>query len=260
MTARRSSFEVRVCVVCLAVLTVHRGAAVSVDRLAEVLGVSVGAVRSLVSRLRQAVGERVIATSADGYALASVDVDAWRFEAMYSQARGLGTNGEAVLNEALSLWRGDAFGEFASEDWARAEAARLNEMRADAVSLLRSVAGPGRQAEMQRPIPGRGDIADQDSASSSASGVVTFLFTDIEGSTSRWEHEPDTMRQALADHDRVFHDVVGRNGGSIFKHTGDGVCAVFSAPRERAPRCDRGTACSRIAGAYGRCDGGGRAA
>jgi len=35
------------------------------------------------------------------------------------------------------------------------------------------------------------------------SGVVTFLFTDIEGSTRRWEADPEVMRAALADHDEV---------------------------------------------------------
>jgi len=36
------------------------------------------------------------------------------------------------------------------------------------------------------------------------SGVVTFLFTDIEGSTRRWEADPEVMRAALADHDEVL--------------------------------------------------------
>ena len=63
------------------------------------------------------------------------------------------------------------------------------------------------------------------------SGVVTFLFTDIEGSTRRWEAEPDVMRSALADHDDVLRQAVEAQGGRVFKHTGDGVCAVFTSPR-----------------------------
>jgi predicted ATPase/class 3 adenylate cyclase len=61
------------------------------------------------------------------------------------------------------------------------------------------------------------------------SGVVTFLFTDIEGSTHRWESDPDAMRVALADHDSVLQSVIEAHEGRTFKHTGDGVCAAFSS-------------------------------
>jgi len=61
--------------------------------------------------------------------------------------------------------------------------------------------------------------------------VVTFLFTDIEGSTRRWESDPDAMRAALAAHDELMRDVIETHNGSLFKHTGDGVCAAFSSPR-----------------------------
>ncbi|OJZ70394.1 adenylate/guanylate cyclase domain-containing protein [Mycobacterium paraffinicum] len=63
------------------------------------------------------------------------------------------------------------------------------------------------------------------------SGVVTFLFTDIEGSTRRWEADPDGMRAALAVHDQLFRETVAAHRGWLFKHTGDGVCAVFSSPK-----------------------------
>ena len=63
------------------------------------------------------------------------------------------------------------------------------------------------------------------------SGVVTFLFTDVEGSTRRWEADPDEMRLALAAHDEVLRGAIGAHGGFMFKHTGDGVCAAFSSPR-----------------------------
>ena len=61
------------------------------------------------------------------------------------------------------------------------------------------------------------------------SGVVTFLFTDIEGSTRLWESDPDAMRVALADHDAVLQSVIEAHEGRLFKHTGDGVCAAFSS-------------------------------
>src|SRR5690348_9162437 len=61
-------------------------------------------------------------------------------------------------------------------------------------------------------------------------GVVTFLFTDIEGSTRLWEREPTRMRPALARHDAIARAAVERHHGAIVKTTGDGVHAVFDDP------------------------------
>ncbi len=61
--------------------------------------------------------------------------------------------------------------------------------------------------------------------------MVTFLFTDVEGSTRRWETDADAMRLALATHDDVLRDAVGAHGGWLFKHTGDGICAAFGSPK-----------------------------
>src|SRR6516165_8325293 len=63
------------------------------------------------------------------------------------------------------------------------------------------------------------------------SGVVTFLFTDVEGSTRRWENDANAMRAALAAHDEVLRSAIEAHGGWLFKHTGDGVCAAFSSPK-----------------------------
>ena len=71
------------------------------------------------------------------------------------------------------------------------------------------------------------------------SGTVTFLITDIEGSTRRWEAAPDLMRAALAEHDDVLRSAIESRGGWLFKHTGDGVCAAFaSAPDAVAAAID----------------------
>ena len=61
--------------------------------------------------------------------------------------------------------------------------------------------------------------------------MVTFLFTDVEGSTRRWENDADGMRAALAAHDKVLRSAIEEHGGWLFKHTGDGVCAAFSSPK-----------------------------
>lgn len=63
------------------------------------------------------------------------------------------------------------------------------------------------------------------------SGTVTFLFTDLEGSTQLWEHHPEAMRAALARHDDLVSGAVEGRGGYVVKSTGDGFLAAFaSAP------------------------------
>ena len=57
--------------------------------------------------------------------------------------------------------------------------------------------------------------------------MPVFLFTDIEGSTKRWEDKPDAMSKALASHDSIVSSVISDYGGRIVKHTGDGFFAVF---------------------------------
>ncbi len=61
------------------------------------------------------------------------------------------------------------------------------------------------------------------------SGTVTFLFTDLEGSTGKWEKHPNEMRAALARHDAILRASVEAHGGHVVKSTGDGVHAVFAA-------------------------------
>ena len=63
-----------------------------------------------------------------------------------------------------------------------------------------------------------------------ASGTVTFLFTDIEGSTRLWEKEPARMQSALARHDALARNAVESHRGTVVKMTGDGLHAVFDLP------------------------------
>ena len=57
---------------------------------------------------------------------------------------------------------------------------------------------------------------------------MTFLFTDIEGSTRRWESDAEVMRSALVGHDEVLRTAIEAHGGFLFSHTGDGVVAAKS--------------------------------
>jgi class 3 adenylate cyclase len=75
------------------------------------------------------------------------------------------------------------------------------------------------------------------------SGTVTFLCTDIEGSTRLWEAHPDTMPEALARHDALARAVIAGRGGHLFKHTGDGICAAFA---DAAPALDAAGELQRV--------------
>ena len=60
------------------------------------------------------------------------------------------------------------------------------------------------------------------------SGTVTFLFTDIEGSTRLWQEHPEGMQPALARHDELVRDAIETHGGYVVKTTGDGAHAAFA--------------------------------
>jgi class 3 adenylate cyclase len=54
-----------------------------------------------------------------------------------------------------------------------------------------------------------------------------FVMSDVVGSTALWETHGDAMRSALEIHDRLLHGAIESAGGRVFKHTGDGMIAVF---------------------------------
>ncbi len=63
-------------------------------------------------------------------------------------------------------------------------------------------------------------------------GTVTFLFTDIEGSTKLWEEFPAEMGASLARHDALVREAIERHDGYVFKTVGDAFCAAFhTAPQ-----------------------------
>ncbi len=61
-------------------------------------------------------------------------------------------------------------------------------------------------------------------------GTVTFLFTDIEGSTRLWREHPDEMGAALARHDELVREAIVGADGFVVKTTGDGFHAAFHDP------------------------------
>jgi class 3 adenylate cyclase len=56
---------------------------------------------------------------------------------------------------------------------------------------------------------------------------AVFLFTDIAGSTGMWDTDAGAMDRAMIIHDEVLRNSIAAHDGTVFKHTGDGICAVF---------------------------------
>jgi DNA-binding SARP family transcriptional activator/DNA-binding beta-propeller fold protein YncE len=129
----------------LAVLALRRGEVVATDRLLDELWggsappTAPKALQNLVSQLRRTLGATAIETVPPGYrlALAEDDLDARRFERLAAEGRRvLDDDPRAaghVLREALGLWRGAALADFAYEDFAQTEIARLEEIRLGAI-------------------------------------------------------------------------------------------------------------------------------
>ena len=66
----------------------------------------------------------------------------------------------------------------------------------------------------------------------STAGTVTFLFTDIEGSTRLWERDAVVMQAALDRHDEILRNSIEGHCGRVFKTVGDAFCAVFTTARD----------------------------
>lgn len=73
-------------------------------------------------------------------------------------------------------------------------------------------------------VPGE----DQGGSPAPVSEAVTFLFTDVEGSTLIWERAPDSMRAAVDIHDRIIGSVVTAHGGRVFARGGEEFCVAFA--------------------------------
>ncbi|MFF7467349.1 BTAD domain-containing putative transcriptional regulator [Streptomyces sp. NPDC008092] len=127
------------------------------DLWAEPPPAAVGAIRTFVGDLRRVLEPgrpprtpaRLLVTDGPGYALRAEAVDAWRFEtAVGTAAHEEPGRAARLLGEALELWRGPAYAEFADEEWCRGERARLAELRLRAVEQrAEALLAAGRAAE-----------------------------------------------------------------------------------------------------------------
>jgi class 3 adenylate cyclase/DNA-binding winged helix-turn-helix (wHTH) protein len=189
-----------------------------------------------VGRLRRALdpdGAYVLRTVPGGYLLEvrAGELDAEVFRTRVDAGRRALEDGDAerareVLRAALAMWRGPPLAEVAYHEFAQAEIRRLEELRLAAIKTrvdcelaLGARSGAIGDVPLLEPRP-----ADRLPA-----GVVTFLLTDIEGSTRLWEADSDAMAAALAVHDALVARVVERHGGRQLKDKseGDSSCSVF---------------------------------
>jgi predicted ATPase/class 3 adenylate cyclase/DNA-binding XRE family transcriptional regulator len=95
-------------------------------------------------------------------------------------------------------------------------------------TLAPAPAPPPATSAAPAPAPG----AATPPAAGLPTGTLTFLLTDIDGSTGLWEHHPDAMQAAVAQHDALIEEVLSRHGGRQVKERGEGdsIFAVFTSP------------------------------
>jgi hypothetical protein len=114
-------------------------------------------------------------------------------------------------------------------------ARELERLLADDLAVLLSESFAGAAVSTQASPGGRGEPADADLPA----GTVTFLLTDIEGSTRLWETVPDAMEVALERHNRLLTGVIEDHGGVVVTSRGEGdsFFAVFPSAVSAAIQC-----------------------
>ena len=147
----------------LAVLALHAGGAVSLERLVDSLwgdgppATATTAVYGHIAALRKLLGPDAIATRGGGYVL-DVDpdaVDAQRFARLVAEATNRGAAGVDLLVEALALWRGEALADVDHDFFGAAELARLTELRLTATEQrIDADLAAGRHAEVLAELEG----------------------------------------------------------------------------------------------------------
>jgi predicted ATPase/DNA-binding SARP family transcriptional activator len=291
----------------LAILILHANHVVSRERLAELLWgdepptTADHVIEVYVSQLRRALEPdgapyELLLRKPAGYVLQvpPADIDTVQFARLVEGAKSLSASDAAAhLERALEMWRGPALADFAGEQFALSEAARLNELRLYATEerieaelklghharligelqglveqhplrerlcgqLMLALYRAGRQAEAsdvyqrtrERLVDELGmepgpelqsllkRILQQESGLAATevavaplpSGTMTFLLTDLEGSTRRWDRNPSAMRQAMEIHDSVLARAIDSHGGKQVEsgREGDSIFAVFT--------------------------------
>ena len=255
----------------LTYLIVHRDQPVSLDQLVADLSTgpeaapSAGTIRQHLSKLSDVLGRDRVAEVAAGYKLRfdPEDLDARRFEAEIEAATAFLERNDppaasVEVSRALSRWYGPPLRDVAGSPWARATAAELDALHDRAEAIWND---PRVAAHRTRPLPIAGtnpptltQSPDPGTAPESPSArqarqhmdhrwrgklptdTVTFLMTDIVGSTRLWEQVPELMDGALQRHDDLIAEAVSVHQGQVIREKGEGdsTFSVFSRASKAA--------------------------
>lgn len=177
-----------------AVLVAHDGRVVSAWSLCDLLALSPAAVRSSVARLRRLVGADAVITEPPGYRLGEVATDVAAFRQLVQLA------GETPrldqLRDSLAMWRGEAYAEFSSEEWLRAEIASLDELRTlaetEMIGLLLDLGRFGSALERVAPLIEREPFQD-------APRALRIRALALAGRTAEAAREYERYRRLLAE-------------------------------------------------------------
>jgi predicted ATPase/class 3 adenylate cyclase len=119
--------------------------------------------------------------------------------------------GLAAMIDAISQTGATSYRTFATPR-------ELERLLADDLAVLLSESFASAVASAQPPLAGQDEPAGEELPT----GTVTFLLTDIEGSTRMWETAPESMELALAQHNRLLTEVIEGHGGAVISSRGEG--------------------------------------
>ncbi|HZQ64069.1 MAG TPA: adenylate/guanylate cyclase domain-containing protein [Gaiellaceae bacterium] len=168
------------------------------------------------------------------FELGGADLDLDRFRSLLAEARRLRERKPAVAaacyEQALALWRGPPFSELQSEPLARAEVARLEQLRLEARDGLVETRLAAKQGSETLMLTFSGADAPARPAERERK-VVSVLFCDLVGFTAASEAaDPEEVEARLTPYYGRVRRRVEAFGGTVEKFIGDAVMAVFGAP------------------------------
>jgi class 3 adenylate cyclase len=109
--------------------------------------------------------------------------------------------------------------------------AKLDACRAVALSKVQAVVADFGSLTLLHRVYGSvvaGENVPKNAESTLPTGIVTFLLTDVEGSTRLWAEDQEAMSASLQVHDRVLREAVESQGGYVFSTAGDSFAVAFT--------------------------------